>query len=108
MDNINISDAENEYRLHLRREELSNPEKFAAATKALGVHAQKGFEDVGRGALLVIDNGQGGGHVYVPTEMVDWQFGSDVSDLCRHYNTEEEWILVGITNGRLFPIVMPL
>lgn len=108
MDKFEISDAENEYRLHLRNEALSNPERFEEHMKVLAEKAQEGFEKSGRGVLVLVDDGKDGVQAFIPSEVADMQFGPEVSDLCRNYKPAVEWILVGITNGRTFPIVMPL
>lgn len=106
MEPKHISDGENEYRLHLRNASLSNPEEFKEYTRVLREKAREGFQTLGRGALVVVDNGSEGVHVYVPAEVADMQFGVDTSKLCHDYDPDREWIMVGITNGRSFPIVM--
>lgn len=106
MENLNLNDAENEYRIHLEKAARSDPEGFASNMAKLADVARKGFEEHGRGVLLVVDDSGGGVQVYVPAETADMQFGGDVDRLCDTYDPDREWILIGITNGRLFPIVV--
>ena|SRR5579864_2575530 len=103
----NISDGENEYRLHLRNSSLSNPEQFGEYICSLAAKAKEGFQKFGRGVLLVVDDGGEGVQVYLPAEVADLQLGVEVSKLSEDYDPTREWILIGITNGRSFPIVMP-
>ena len=108
MENIHLNDSENEYRLHLRNEALSNPGQFAEYTRKLGVESANGYKRSGRGVLVLVDDGADGVHAYVPAEVADMQFGSTAVDLCKNYDPTTQWILIGITNGRTFPIVMSL
>lgn len=102
-----VSDGENEYRLHLRNASSSNPELYREYTESLAAKARDGFQKLGRGVLLVVDDGGEGVHAYIPAEAADLQLGVEVSKLTEDYDPTREWILIGITDGRSFPIVMP-
>jgi len=102
-----ITDGENEYRLHLRNASLSNPQQYKEYTDVLAAKAREGFQNLGRGVLLVVDDGNEGVQVYIPAEVADMQLGVEVAKLAADYEPSHEWILIGLTNGRSFPIVMP-
>src|SRR5688500_15297431 len=108
MSDFHQHDAEREYRLHLNKEKEGDPALYRQYMDHLGALAKEGARLRGPGVLFVVDNGAEGFEGYVPAESADLQFGDAVSALCASYDPETQWVLVAITGGTVFPILMEL